>query len=62
VLHFEIRHIKNIESALLIIFGHDFVPRLVQISCKPEMKPYVVFKDKYVLMITRRNLLPDIDV
>ncbi|GAG53941.1 unnamed protein product, partial [marine sediment metagenome] len=44
VLHFEIRHIKNVESAFHIIFCHDFVPRLVQISCKPGMKPYIVFK------------------
>jgi hypothetical protein len=62
VLRFEIRYIKNIESPSLITFGHDFVPHLVQISCKPGMKPHVVLKNNDVHMITRRNLPPNTDV
>src|SRR5436309_1164264 len=44
------------------MFGRDFIPRLVQMSCKPGMKPYIVLKDENVRMITRRNLPPNVDV
>jgi hypothetical protein len=62
VLHLLVGQIENVEIAYPVAFGLDFAPRLVQMWSKPGSKPHIVLKDEYVLMITRRDLSPDVDV
>jgi hypothetical protein len=62
VLRFLIGQIENVEITYLVTFGPNFTPSPIQMQSKPGLKTYIVLKDKYVRMLTRRNSSPDSDV
>ncbi|SPF37166.1 hypothetical protein SBDP1_160029 [Syntrophobacter sp. SbD1] len=62
MLHLLVGQVENVEIAFPVAFSLDFAPRLVQMCGELGFKPHIVLKDEYVLMITRRDLSPDVDV
>jgi hypothetical protein len=62
VLYLLVGQIENVEIAFPFAFNLDFAPGLVQMWSKPGWKPHIVLKDEYILVITFRDLSPDVDV
>jgi hypothetical protein len=62
VLRFLVGQVDDVEVALPLPGGLDFAPRPVQMWSKPALEPYVILKDKHILMITRRDLSPKADM